>query len=157
MVSSYLVITGKYRRILLILLFLLRYGVYHGKHGITFRRLQMCGYRASPIRLPRKVAQSKDLCARNRMPTWYYSAGIFLILELGTNLPATIFYHDYRGSYRRFPSHRGSPTFFSNPVMGNLKPRWSEVIYYQCEPYWSSSVHKEAGCGWELKIAVFHP
>ena len=43
LVSNYRVITGKYRRILRFLVFLLRYGLYRGKDGITVRRLENSG------------------------------------------------------------------------------------------------------------------
>ena len=43
LVSNYGVITGKYRRILWFLVFLLRYGLYRGKDGITVRRLENSG------------------------------------------------------------------------------------------------------------------
>lgn len=43
LVSNYRVITGKYRRILRFLVFLLRYGLYRGKDGIIVRRLENSG------------------------------------------------------------------------------------------------------------------
>jgi len=43
LVSNYRVITGKYRRILRFLVFLLRYSLYHGKDGIIVRRLENSG------------------------------------------------------------------------------------------------------------------
>jgi len=42
-VSNYRVITGKYRRILRFLVFLLQYGLYCGKDGIIVRRLVNSG------------------------------------------------------------------------------------------------------------------
>ena len=43
LVSNYRVITGKYRRILRFLVFLLRYGLYRGKDGIIVRHLENSG------------------------------------------------------------------------------------------------------------------
>ena len=43
LVSNYRVITGKYQRILRFLVFLHWYGLYHGKGGITVRRLENSG------------------------------------------------------------------------------------------------------------------
>ena len=43
LVSNYRVITGKYRRILRFLVFLIRYGLYRGKDGIIVLRLENSG------------------------------------------------------------------------------------------------------------------
>ena len=43
LVSNYWVITGKYRRILRFLVFLLRYGLYRGKDGIIVPVLRTLG------------------------------------------------------------------------------------------------------------------
>ena len=43
LVSNYRVITGKYRRILRFLVFLLRYGLYRGKDSIIVRHLENSG------------------------------------------------------------------------------------------------------------------